>query len=79
MIVCIKELASGKIDNLICQDMDSFAKAVPSPSDSDTVDITVNSVSSVVVCPETITFIFENLHMFCAHIPVEYYYKIEVI
>ena len=79
MTVFIRELAENSIDKLICQATDRLAKTVPSEESSNTVDVTINAVGSIVVTPETVTFIFENQWMFCAEITVDDYYKIEVI
>lgn len=80
MQIIIKSLSIEKVDNLICQDMDRFAKVVEhKEEDAVFVDITVHSVKSVVVCEETVTFIFDNGNMFLTHITVTDYYKLEVL
>ena len=80
MQIIIKSLSIGKIDNLICQDMDRFAKTVEHKEDDAVfVDVTVYCIKAVVVCEETVTFIFNNGNMFVADITVTDYYKIEVL
>lgn len=78
MTVFIRELAEKEIDKLICQTTDRLAKSVPSETE-DCLDVTINAVGSLVITPETVTFIFENQCMFCAEITVDDYYKIEVL
>lgn len=80
MQIIIKSLSAEKIDNLISQDTDRFAKVVEHKEDDAVfVDITIHCVKSVVVCEETVTFIFDNGNMFLAHITVTDYYKLEVL
>lgn len=80
MHIIIKSLSIEKIDNLICQDMDRFAKTVEHKEDDAVfVDVTIHCVKSVIVCEETVTFIFDNGNMFCSHITVTDYYKLEVL
>lgn len=80
MNIVINSLNAEKIDNLICPDMDLRAKTVEhKEEDSVFVDVTVVAVKAVVVCEETITFIFNNGNMFVAEISNNDYYKIEVL
>lgn len=80
MQITIKSLSADRIDNLICQDMDLFAKVVEHKEENAVfVDLVVYKVKSVVVCEETVTFIFNNGNMFVANITVNDYYKLEVL
>ena len=82
MTVIIKEVASNKIDNLINPAMDKFAKSVPSvkvEGYDDYFDVSIGSVQFIVATQETITISFESGEMCILQLPVEYYYKIEVI
>lgn len=80
MQIMIKSLPIEKIDNLICQDMDKFAKTVEHKEDDAVfVDVIINCIKSVVVCEETVTFIFNNGSMFVSYITVTDYYKLEVL
>ena len=80
MQILIKSLSEQKIDNLISQDMDRFARVVPhKEEDAVFVDVTIREVRSVIVCEETVTFIFTNGNMFLANITVGDYYKLEVL
>lgn len=80
MQIIIKSLSIEKVDNLISQDMDRFARVVEHKEDDAVfVDITVRCIKSIVVCEETVTFIFDNGNMFVAYITVADYYKLEVL
>ncbi len=80
MQIIIKSLSIEKIDNIICQDMDRFAKTFEhKQEDAVFVDVVVQCIKAVVVCEETVTFIFNNGNMFVANITVTDYYKIEVL
>lgn len=80
MQIIIQSLSIEKLDNLICQDMDRFAKTIDHKEDDAVfVDVIVNCIKAVVVCEETVIFIFNNGNMFVANITVTDYYKIEVL
>lgn len=74
----IKALCVTKLDNIISQDMDVHATVLDKDPSNDLVDIVVNNVKAVVVCVETVTFMFSDNNMFVAHITQNDYYKIEV-
>jgi hypothetical protein len=76
--VKIKALCVTKLDNIISQDMDIHATVPDKDPSNDLVDIVVNDVKAVVVCVETVTFIFSDGNMFVANITQNDYYKIEV-
>ncbi len=75
------------ITDLLKSKLYEIARPVPSrlvpfrsvPSVDDCVDVDVVSVKSVVVTPETVTFIFENNYSFVANISSDCYHKIEVL
>lgn len=84
MQIFIDSLNSEKIDNLICADMDTYATSVAHTDEHDSsfvpvMDILINSVQSIVVTNETVTFLFDNQHMFCAELRSDDYHKIEVL
>lgn len=80
MQIIIKSLSIDQIDNLICQDMDRFAKTVEHKEDDAVfIDVIISCIKSVVVCEETVTFIFNNGNMFVANVLVTDYYKLEVL
>lgn len=80
------------ISDLINSKLDELTRPVPSrsvpsrpvpfryvPSVDSCIDVDIVSVQSVVVTPETITFVFEDNYAFVANVPSDCYYKIEVM
>lgn len=82
------------ITDLLKSKLDEMTRSVPSrsvpsrpvpfpfrsvPSVDDCVDVDVVSVQSVVITPDTVTFIFENNYSFVANVSSDCYYKIEVL
>lgn len=84
MQIHISDLLKSKLNELSRPEL---SRPVPSrpvsfrsvPSEDNCVDVDILSVQSLVVTPETITFIFENNYTFIANVPSDCYYKIEVM